>query len=47
MIKVYEREVGKRWISWLRVRAITRRLVYAWLPWRLRLFLREKATFSR
>jgi glycosyltransferase involved in cell wall biosynthesis len=45
MLKVYQRETGGGWLSWMRIRAITRRLVYAWLPWRLRLLLRKKATF--
>ena len=40
MLRVYEREVGG-WFSWLRLRAIARRLVYAWLPWRLRVKLRR------
>ncbi len=44
MIKVYEREMGKG-ISWLHLRALGRRLFYAWLPWRLRLWLRRALTF--
>ena len=40
MIRVYEREVG-RGPSWLKLRAALRRLGYAWLPLRLRLFLRR------
>ncbi len=40
MLRVYEREVGG-WLSWLRLRAIFRRLLYAWLPWRLRIWLRK------
>ena len=44
MLKVYEREVGGR-LSWLRLRAITRRLFYAWLPWKLRARLRKAFTF--
>lgn len=43
MLLVYEREVGG-WFSWLRLRAVTRRLFYAWLPWRLRLWLRKALT---
>ena len=43
MIKVYEREMGKK-ISWLHLRALARRLLYAWLPWRLRLWLRRALT---
>jgi glycosyltransferase involved in cell wall biosynthesis len=44
MLRVYDREVGG-WFSWLRLRAITRRLFYAWLPWRLRTWLRKATTF--
>jgi glycosyltransferase involved in cell wall biosynthesis len=44
MLKVYARE-GGGWFSWLRLRATTRRLLYAWLPWRLRLWLRKAITF--
>jgi glycosyltransferase involved in cell wall biosynthesis len=40
MLRVYEREVGG-WFSWLRLRAAARRLLYAWLPWRLRIKLRR------
>ncbi len=43
MIRVYEREVGKG-LSILRVRAVARRLIYAWLPWRLRIWLRKVVT---
>ncbi len=41
MLRVYQREVGRNWLSWLRLRFIARRLLYAWLPWRLRLRLRK------
>ncbi len=41
MLRVYERESGG-WLSWLRLRAIARRLLYAWLPWRVRLWLRHR-----
>lgn len=44
MIKVYEREKGKG-ISWLHLRAFSRRVIYAWLPWRVRLWLRKTFTF--
>lgn len=44
MIKVYEREMGKG-ISVLHLRALSRRLFYAWLPWRMRLWLRKNLTF--
>lgn len=44
MLRVYEREVGG-WLSLLRLRAIVRRLFYAWLPIRLRLWLRRAVTF--
>ena len=40
MLKVYARERGQG-ISWLWLRAKTRRLIYAWLPLRFRLFLRR------
>ena len=40
MLKVYARERGQG-ISWLWLRAKTRRLLYAWLPLRFRLFLRR------
>ena len=43
MLKVNQREGGS-WFSWLRLRYITRRLFYAWLPWRLRLWLRKAIT---
>ena len=44
MIKVYEREVGGG-ISEIKIRAAVRRLFYARLPWRLRLWLRKALTF--
>ena len=40
MLRVYEREVGG-WLSWLRLRAIARRLLYAWMPWRLRMWVKK------
>jgi len=40
MLRVYQREVGRR-ISWLWLRAKVRRLFYAWLPLRVRIFLRR------
>jgi len=40
MLRVYQRECGRR-PSWLWVRAKVRRVFYAWLPLRLRLFLRR------
>jgi glycosyltransferase involved in cell wall biosynthesis len=46
MLKVYQREVGG-WFSWLRLRMIARRVSYAWLPWRFRLWLRKAVTLSR
>jgi hypothetical protein len=39
-LKVYARERGGG-LSWLYLRAKTRRLTYAWLPLRLRIFLRN------
>jgi glycosyltransferase involved in cell wall biosynthesis len=47
MIRVYEREVGKRPISVLKVRAAVRKLAYAWMPWQMRVWLRKALTFSR
>ncbi len=43
MQRVYERETGRK-ISMLRLRGLARRLFYAWLPWRLRLWLRKAIT---
>jgi len=43
MLKVYQREVGG-WMSWLRLRWYARKLMYAWLPWRLRLWMRHSLT---
>lgn len=40
MLKVYARERGGG-LSWLYLRAIIRRLTYAWLPLRMRIFLRN------
>jgi glycosyltransferase involved in cell wall biosynthesis len=40
MLKVRERELGKG-LSWLWLRAKVRKLTYAWLPLRVRLFLRR------
>jgi glycosyltransferase involved in cell wall biosynthesis len=40
MLRVYQRECGQRF-SWLWLRAKVRRIFYAWLPLRLRLFLRR------
>lgn len=44
MLRVNDREVGGG-LSWLRVRALTRRLLYAWLPVNLRLKIRKALTF--
>ncbi len=43
MLRVYQRERGHR-LSWLWLRAKVRRIFYAWLPLRLRLFLRRAFT---
>lgn len=43
MLRVRERELG-RGPSWLYARSVARRLFYAWLPWRLRLWLRKAVT---
>jgi glycosyltransferase involved in cell wall biosynthesis len=40
MLRVYQREMGGQY-SWLFLKAKIRPLVYAWLPLRLRLFLRK------
>ncbi len=45
MLQVYEREVGKG-PSWLLLRWKARRLLYAWIPWKLRARLRKAATFK-
>ncbi len=44
MLRVHQREVGG-WLSWLRLRYVARKLLYAWMPWRLRLWLRKALTF--
>jgi glycosyltransferase involved in cell wall biosynthesis len=44
MLRVLQRE-GGGWLSWLRVRMITRKLFYSWLPWKFRLRLRKSLTF--
>ncbi len=44
MLRVLQRE-GGGWFSWLRLRMITRKLFYSWLPWKLRLRLRKSLTF--
>jgi glycosyltransferase involved in cell wall biosynthesis len=44
MLAVQRRE-GGGWLSWLRLRWIARRLFYAWIPWRFRLWLRKALTF--
>jgi hypothetical protein len=41
MIRVADRELGYQRFAPLRVRAVARRLFYAWLPWRLRTWLRR------
>ena len=44
MLRVLEREGGS-WFSWLRLRMITRKVLYSWLPWKFRLRLRKMLTF--
>jgi hypothetical protein len=44
MLRVLERE-GGGWLSWLRLRMITRKAFNAWLPWSFRLRLRRLLTF--
>ncbi len=44
MLRVHDRELGGGW-SQLRVRAIARKLLYTWMPIRLRLWLRKAITF--
>lgn len=41
MIRVADRELGRNPLSPLRVRSLARRLFYAWLPWRVRMWLRR------
>jgi glycosyltransferase involved in cell wall biosynthesis len=43
MLRVLERE-GGNWFSWLRLRMISRKLLYSWLPWKFRLRLRKLLT---
>jgi hypothetical protein len=45
MLRVLEREGGS-WLSWLRLRMYTRKLMYSWLPWKFRLRLRKMLTFK-
>ena len=44
MQRVFERETGRAF-SRLRLRWLARRLFYAWLPWRFKLWLRKAMTF--
>jgi len=44
MLRVQQRE-GWSWFSMLRLRMITRKLVYSWMPWKFRLRLRKLLTF--
>ncbi len=44
MLRVYKREAGGG-LSWLWLRSIARRLLYAWIPWKFRLWLRKALTF--
>jgi glycosyltransferase involved in cell wall biosynthesis len=43
MLEVHRRE-GGGWFSWLRLRSLIRRLVYARMPWRLKARLRKAVT---
>lgn len=43
MLRVYQREAGKG-ISWLLLRSLVRRSLYAWIPWKFRLWLRKAMT---
>jgi glycosyltransferase involved in cell wall biosynthesis len=45
MLRVLEREGGS-WFSWLRLRMITRKVLYSWLPWKFRLRVRKALTFK-
>lgn len=45
MLRVLEREGGS-WFSVLRMRMITRKLLYSWIPWKFRLRLRKLLTFN-
>ncbi|HVP21610.1 MAG TPA: glycosyltransferase family 2 protein [Anaerolineaceae bacterium] len=44
MLRVRQREIGG-WLSWLRLRYYARRLLYVWMPIRMRLWLRKMLTF--
>jgi glycosyltransferase involved in cell wall biosynthesis len=44
MLRVLKRE-GGGWLSWMRLRMYARKLLYSWLPWKLRLRLRKTLTF--
>ncbi len=44
MLRVLQRE-GGGWLSWLRLRMLARKLLYSWLPWKFRLWLRKSLTF--
>jgi len=44
MLRVHQREGGS-WFSWLFFKAKIRPLVYAWLPLKLRLWLRQRIAF--
>jgi glycosyltransferase involved in cell wall biosynthesis len=45
MVRVHRREAGS-WFSWLVFKAAVRPYVYAWLPWRLRTWLRSFLLFA-
>jgi glycosyltransferase involved in cell wall biosynthesis len=45
MLRVYQREVGHK-ISLLLLRSIVRRLLYAWMPWKFRVWLRKALTIK-
>jgi hypothetical protein len=44
MLRVHQREGGS-WFSWLFFKAKIRPLVYAWMPLKLRLWLRQRIAF--
>lgn len=43
MLRIYRREMGGG-ISLLHIRAVVRKLFYAWLPWQVRVWLRKALT---
>jgi len=44
MLRIHRRE-GGNWLSWLRLKAFSRRIFYTWMPLQLRIKLRKLLTF--